>query len=182
MPLIKDPLFEDSAGWTHKDEKTGRVTDMRELLSRPLEDFPTRPLLPPCYFYGECVDVVTGLSSNKGTRYFAFICQPQEWVPESEPQGADELLGEFKLTDYEFPNRDRCGQGLPAGQIWISPKAMPMNREFFDGMGFSSSKPMQECIPEMRGRKVMMEIGVEQSQSGRNFNVLTSLTRDPRQK
>jgi hypothetical protein len=169
MP-VNDPLFADMP------------VDLREMIARPMEDFPAQPLLPTCHYFGQVVDVLTGLSKNVGTRYFAFICQPTE-VCDLDPEGkaAQQTLNGVDLSDYEFPRRDRVGTGLPAGQIWISPKAMSMNREFLTGMGFPEAKPFDECIVEMRGRKVLMGIGREKSErNGREYNVMVTLAQDPR--
>ena len=172
MP-VQDPLFEDMP------------TDLREMISKPIGDLEeNRPLLPVCHLFGECIDVVTGLSSQKHTRYFGFICQPREFGPDVTPQMQQALNG-VDLSDYEFPKRERLGMGLPAGQIWWTPSAQGMAREFLTDMGFPITKPVDECIVEMRGKKVLMGIGKDSYDRGdgskpREYNVMVSLSRDPR--
>lgn len=170
MP-VQDPLFDDLP------------TDLREMISRPISDLEMAgPLLPIGHYFGECVDVITGLSSNKGTRYFAFICQPKEFGPDITP-AMQETLNGTDLTNYEFPRRDQAGKGLPAGQIWWTPKTQGMVREFLTDMGFPESKPVDECIVGMRNKKVLMGIGrdnYERDGKKREYNVMVSLAQDPR--
>ncbi len=174
MP-VQDQVFDDLP------------VDLREMIAKPIGEWEAKPLLPLCHLFGECIDLVTGKSSNKGTRYFAFICQPNEFGPDVTPE-MQKLLNGVSLTDYEFPRRDRCGGVLPAGQIWIATGAMSMNREFFTSMGFPEAKPMDECISEMRGKKVLMQIGRDSYKRDEGtaneriveFNVMTALSQDPR--
>lgn len=167
---VQDPLFDDMP------------TDFRDMISKPIGDWESNPLLPTGHYFGEVIDVMTGLSKVKSTRYFGFICQPKEFGPDINPD-VRKSLGDVELTNYEFPRRESLGTGLPAGQIWISPGAMSMNREAFTSLGFPESKPMDECIVEMRGRKVLMGIGrdsYERDGKKREYNVLVSLAQDPR--
>ncbi len=175
MP-VQDPIFEDMAN---------DAVDFREMIAKPIGEWEANPLLPTGHLFGQCVDVLTGKSRNKGTRFFAFICQPQEFGPDIPADTQKSLTAAgLSLTDYEFPKRERVGTGLPAGQIWITPGSMNMNREFFTRMGFPESKPQDECIVEMRGRKVLMAIGKEPFENAqgqtREFNVMTDLFQDPR--
>ncbi len=156
------------------------VVDIRELLSKPIGEWEQKSLLPVGHYFGRCVDMDDGNSSKKGTKYYAFFVQPTDPGPDVRP---DQLAG-IKLQDYEFPTRQ-----YPNGPsvVWITPGAMPMNRIFFENMGFPVTKPMDECINEMRGRGVLMGIGQEESERSTNadgtkrkYNVLVSLTGDPR--
>lgn len=170
MP-IQDPLFNDMP------------PDLREMIAKPISEWESRPLLPTGHYFGDVIDILTGLSKNKGTRYYTFICQPREFGPDITPEVQKSLNG-VDLTNYEFPRRENCGTGLPAGQIWIITGAMSMNREFFTSMGFPEAKPMDECISEMRNKKVLMGIGRDSYENAqgqtREFNVMTLLAQDPR--
>lgn len=175
---VNDPLFE------------GLPTDLRDAIAKPIGEWEStsRPLLPTGYYFGECVDVLRGASSQKGTTGFAFICTPHEWAEGagiSQPLKKEErdLLDSTDLSAYEFPRREQVGYVVPAGQIWITPGSMSMNREFFTNMGFPESQPQDECILAMRGRKVLMGVGrdsYERNGQKREFNVMTSLAQDPR--
>jgi hypothetical protein len=170
-PPVQDPLFDDLP------------IDFREMLAKPIGDWEGQNLLPTGYYYGECVDVLTGRSNNKKTLYFGFICQVHEPGPQMEAKDL-KAIETVTLTDYEFPRRERLGTGLPAGQIWITPGSMNMNREFFTSMGFPETKPQDECIRDMRGKKVLMGIGrdpyVNAQGQKREFNVMSSLQQDDR--
>lgn len=165
--------------------------DFRDMMAKPLEDWPSRPLLPTGYYFGEVVDVIRGNSRNKGTLGFAFISSPREWADgggisqplKKEDKDLIDGLGTEGLAEYEFPRRDNAFGMVPAGTIWIAKGAMSMNREFFSSMGFPDSQPMDECILAMRGKKVLMGIGrdkYERNGQTREFNVMTSLVQDPR--
>jgi len=159
---------------------TTDVVDFRELLRKPIGAWENRATLPVGYYYGKVVDVEEGNSSKKGTKFFAFFVQPTEPGPDLD---ADKLAG-YNLGEYEFPNR-RFPNGPSV--IWITPNAMPMNRAFFENMGFPPTKPMDDCINEMRGRNVLIGIAVEDSETSlnadgtkRKYNTLVSITRDNR--
>lgn len=169
MP-VQDPLFSDMP------------VDLREMIAKPIGEWESNPLLPVGHYFGEVIDVLTGLSKVKETRWFAFICQPREFGPDIDAAARAEM-GDTNLSDYEFPRRESCGTGLPAGQIWITPNAMAMNREAFTTLGFPETKPLDECIVEMRNRKVLMGIGrdsYERDGKKREYNVMVSLAQDPR--
>ena len=178
MPPVNDPLFENLPN------------DLRDSITKPIGEWEStsRPLLPTGYYFGECVEVLRGNSSQKGTVCFTFICTPREWADGagiSQPlKPADkDLLDSTDLSTFEFPRRDQVGYVVPAGTIWLHPNAMGMNREFFTNMGFPESRPMDECILAMKGLKVLMGIGrddYERNGVKREFNVMTSLAQDPR--
>src|SRR5580765_1434929 len=154
------------------------VPDFRDLLRKPIGDWESRQPLPMGHYYGKVVDIDEGNSSKKGTKYYAFFVQPTEAGPDLDQS----KLAGYNLSDYEFPNR-RFPNGPSV--IWITPGAMPMNRTFFENMGFPPTKPMDECINEMRGKNVMIGIGVEDSETSTNadgtkrkYNLMVSITRD----
>lgn len=153
--------------------------DFREMLSRPIGEWEGTTLLPSCHMFGEVVDVLEGRSMTKQTPRFAFICSPREFGPDVTDEMKAEMAA-VNLSDYEFPNRNYL-DGSPAGVIYITPKAMVMNREFFENMGFPPTKPMDQCIMEMKGKKVLMGIGRDKNpKTDRYFNQMVSLQRDPR--
>jgi hypothetical protein len=161
---------------------TSSTVDFRDLLRKPIGDWESRGPLPVGHYFGKVVDVEEGNSSKKGTKYFAFFVQ----IATAGPDVDQAQLGSVDLTAYEFPNR-RYPNGPSV--VWITPGAMPMNRVFFENMGFPPTKPMDECINEMRGKNVMIGIGVEESESNTNadgskrkYNQLVSITGDPREK
>lgn len=178
-PTTSDPLFQDLPH------------DLRDSMARPLSDFPARPLLPTGYYFGECIDVIRGNSNKKGTLGFAFISSPKEWADgggisqplKKEDKDLLDSIEDAAWAEYEFPRREQAFGMVPAGTIWITPGSMSLCREFFTNMGFAESKPMDECILEMRGKKVLMGIGLDKYERNgveRKFNVMTSLAQDPR--
>jgi hypothetical protein len=164
-------------------------TDLRDAIAKPIGDYETsRIALPSGHYFGECYDVVKGNSRNKGSLYFAFLCRPTEVVPQQPNAGAiEKALKEAgaDLDDFSFPTERSLGGMIPAGQIWPgTPGGRDMAREWFSTMGFPLAKPFDQCIIEMKGKKVLMEIGKDSYTNAqgekREFSVMASLKQDPR--
>lgn len=111
--------------------------DLLELLKKPMSDFPNLPGLPPKkHFYGKLLSVTAGVSSQKGTPFYAFnirITDPGKDVTAAELSAI--TTAGFSLADYEA-----------AGNFYLTLKALPMLREFLDSLGFNSNVSFYDAL------------------------------------
>lgn len=164
---------------------TGDVLDLRELLAKPLGDFPDLPDLPANKtFYGKIINITAGVSSQKQTPFFRL------GVRLTDP-GKD-------VTDAEIEKIKSAGFSLADYNVWadfyLTPNAMKMFRRFMDTLGFPSNIPLVEMLklnPEnleptdetqelFRGRDVIVRTG-QLDDKGRVYSRLDQIagvTRD----
>lgn len=107
------------------------VLDLRDLLDRPLSDFPDRPNLPGGkHFYGKLAGLEASReTSEKATPFLRFtgrLTDPGEDVPKDEMAKLREMG--FALSDYEFGRK-----------FHITPGAMPFLRRFLVSLGASEN-------------------------------------------
>lgn len=177
--------------------------DLREMLQMPIGNWDRLEyrLLPIGWYFGQVVDTdLNGQAKPKvdpngnplldedgnqipGTSCWVFYVSPTEPGPDlrKNPEKMKEIE-DIDLNALEFPTRRFYG--VNGGTLWLTPKSGRGIRTFFENMGFPLGKSMNDCAREMLGRKVLMEIGIEERDapdgSKRRFNVLLTLTGDPR--
>src|ERR1700676_2775926 len=97
------------------------TVDFRDLLAKPLGDFPDRPSLPgKKTFFGKLVGVSAGLSSQKGTPFFRFDARLTDGGADVKKTDLDPIVNAgFGLGDYEV-----------WAEYYLTPGAMPMLRSF----------------------------------------------------
>lgn len=154
------------------------AVDFRDLLSKPLGDFPDRPNLPGAKtFYGKLVSLSAGLSKAKGTPFFRFDVRLTDGGQDVKPTDLEPLVkGGFSLADYET-----------FAEFYLTNGAMPMLRRFLQSIGFAEGTTFKEALrlsdnyeptPEsqeaIRGIDVICRTQAPDDQ-GRVFNRLDSL-------
>ena len=112
------------------------TVDFRDLLNKPLSDFPDRPQLPGAKtFYGKLLGIEGGHSKNKGTPYFRFhvrLTDPGDDAKEGTKKIVD---AGFSLADYQVYS-----------DFYITPNAMVMLRRFLTSLGFSQDASFSENL------------------------------------
>lgn len=106
------------------------TVDLRELLSRPMSDFPDLPDLPPKQdFFGKIIGIESKLSSNKQTPFFQINARLTDPGPHVTTAMLKPITdGGFTLADYEV----WC-------EFYLTPKAMIMFRRFLSSLGFAEN-------------------------------------------
>lgn len=111
--------------------------DFRDLLAKPLGDFPDRPSLPGLKtFYGKLVSVSAGLSSQKKTPFFRFDARLTDGGKDVRKEDLNQIVASgFSLADYEV-----------WAEFYLTPGAMPMLRSFLETLGFNGSTTFKEAL------------------------------------
>jgi hypothetical protein len=139
-----------------------QVVDFRELLNKPMSDFPDMPDLPAGKtFYGKLVGMTADQSRNKGTPFFHFdirLTDPGKDVDEASLKKLSDAG--FSLADYTV-----------GANFYLTQRAMTMFRRFVTSCGFSpnvsftealklnqdTGEPTPETIDVIRGIDVMIK-------------------------
>lgn len=152
--------------------------DLRDLLNKPLGDYPDRPNLPGAKtFFGKLVKVETDHSRQKKTplfRFFARLTDPGKDVTQAEMKAVADAG--FSLADYEV-----------FAEYYVTPNAMPIFRRFVESLGFppnvtfveslkldENCNPTQETQELIRGKDVICRTQAPDDQ-GRVFARLDSI-------
>jgi len=159
--------------------------DLRDLLNKPLSDFPDLPDLPGGkYFYGKLIGMTAGHSQQKQTPYFRFavrLTDPGKDVTAAELQKIAD--GGFSLADYQVYS-----------DFYLTPGAMRMFRRFLTSLGFpesasfmealsldsESGNPTSETIDKIRGLDVLCKTQAP-ADNGRvysNLDTISGVKRD----
>ena len=113
------------------------TVDLRDLLNKPLSDFPDLPDLPAGkHFYGKLIGIKADHSRDKKTPFFNFsvrLTDPGEDVTDVE-KNAITNAG-FSLADYQ------CG-----ANFYLTPNAMRILRRFLSSLGFPDSASFREAL------------------------------------
>lgn len=111
--------------------------DFRDLLAKPLGDFPDRPSLPGNKtFFGKLVSIGAGVSSQKGTPFFRFDARLTDGGQDVKKSDLDAIVAAgFGLGDYDV-----------WAEFYLTPGAMPMLRSFLESIGFSGSSTFKEAL------------------------------------
>lgn len=134
--------------------------DLRDLLSKPLSDFPDRPNLPGGkHFYGKIIGIGTTHSKVKGTPGYHVavrLTDPGQDVTEAEK--AKIADAGFNIADYEV-----------GSDFWITPGSMTFLRRFLISLGFPENasfmenlsldphgNPTPETVEKVRGLDVII--------------------------
>ena len=134
-------------------------TDLRELLGKPMSDFPDLPNLPgQKWFYGKLLSMSAGHSSKKMTPLYRFtlrITDPGKDVTSAELKAVADAG--FSLADYDV-----------GADFYLTPNAMKMFRRLVTSLGFSENlsfiealsldddcNPTQQTQEKIRGLDVM---------------------------
>lgn len=135
--------------------------DLRDLLNRPLSDFPDRPNLPGGkHFYGKITNFAATHSRVKGTPGYHVgvrITDPGQDVTEAEKTKIADAG--FSLADYEA-----------GSDFWLTPNSMVFLRRFMNSLGFpegasltqalsldENGNPTPETIDKLRGLDVLIK-------------------------
>lgn len=112
------------------------AVDFRDLLQKPLGDFPDRPNLPGAKtFYGKLISLTAGVEKT-GTPYFRFDGRLTDGGQDVKKTDLDALAAAgFSLADYEV-----------YGKFWLTLNAMPMLRRFLESLGFNGSQSFAEAL------------------------------------
>lgn len=153
-------------------------TDFRDLLSKPLADFPDRPNLPGNkHFFGKLIGMSAGHSTNKGTPLYKFDVRLTDPGEDVRPEEIKKITDAgFNLADYQvFSN------------FYLTPNAMVMFRRFLISLGFNEAssfkenlsladtgEPTAETIDKIRGLDVLVKTQPA-DENGRVFQTLDSI-------
>jgi len=139
------------------------VVDFRDLLNKPMSDFPDLPDLPAQkHFFGKLISMNAGASRQKQTPLFHFdvrLTDPGEDVP---PDFLKKLADAgFNLADYNQVGAD----------FYLTANSMKMLRRFATSLGFSPNAsftevfhldtegvPTNETQDKLRGLDVLVKI------------------------
>lgn len=153
-------------------------TDLREMLSRPMSDFPDLPDLPPkADFFGKLVGVQSKLSSKKETPFFQFDARLVEPGPNVSPAALKTITdGGFTLADYQV----WC-------EFYLTPNSIRMFRRFLTSLGFAENlnfivamklddnlNPTPDTMEIFRGMDVVCR--TQDLYNGRVFNRLDQMS------
>lgn len=113
-----------------ENETSTETVDLRELLSRPMSDFPDLPDLPPkSDFFGKIIGIQSKLSTNKGTPFFQIDARLTDPGPNVSAAALKKITdGGFSLADYNVYS-----------EFYLTPKAMIMFRRFLTSLGFAEN-------------------------------------------
>jgi hypothetical protein len=111
--------------------------DFRDLLSKPLGDFPDRPNLPGAKsFYGKLLSLGAGVSAQKGTPHFRFTVRLTDGGQDVKSTDLEKIAAAgFSLADYEVYS-----------DFWLTPNSMPMLRSFLVSLGFPENATFKEVL------------------------------------
>ena len=111
--------------------------DFRDLLDKPMADFPDRPSLPgKKTFFGKLTALSAGVSSQKGTPFFRFDARLTDGGKDVRPVDLEPIANAgFSLADYDV-----------WAEFYLTPGAMPMLRSFLQSLGFSPSTTFKEAL------------------------------------
>lgn len=111
--------------------------DYRDLLQKPLANFPDRPNLEPGkILYGKLVSITAGASKQKGTPLFHFDVRFTDPGADYPKASLDKLSAAgFSLADYT------CG-----ADFYLVPGAMVFLRRFLVSLGFSENVTFREAL------------------------------------
>ncbi len=106
------------------------TTDLRDLLSRNLGDFPDKPSLPgKKTFFGNIVGIQADKSSQKETPLYRFTAKLTDQGKDvTDLDMAPITSAGFSLSDYEA-----------SAEFYLTPNAMSMLRRFLVTLGFAQN-------------------------------------------
>lgn len=156
------------------------TVDLRELLSRPMSDFPDLPDLPPRKdFFGKITGIQSKLSTQKQTPFFqidAKLTDPGPNVTDADLKAIKD--GGFSLGDYTVN-----------ANFYLTPNAIRMFRRFLTSIGFAENlnfvtalkldenlNPTEETMKVLVGRDVVCRTQAADQASGRVYNNLDMMS------
>ena len=152
--------------------------DLRDLLSKPMSDFPDLPDLPSAkHFYGKILQMTSGHSTQKKTPFYQFdvrLTDPGEDVTPAELKKIADAG--FSLSDYQV-----------YAQLYLTPNTMRQLRRFVQSLGFPPNisfvenlkldegcNPTSETQDVVRGLDVLVKTQ-SMAENGRVYNNLDQI-------